>query len=724
MRFLFLFRFVVFYMLFFQIASGILLAQNQIPKPKITLSPDDVKIKRQDSESDLKTRLEKIREKDIKVENKVVNELNKKRFNTLSRKWWNMPTESAQVKINEGRYKRYRAPEGIKTMLNEPGRLHRHNKEILNEQNVVVWGWHPYWSENAYTEYNFKLLTHIGFYAYELNPFTGGYKNFQAIHDFRNSDLITMAHKDSCKVLLTLSCHRPECSEIFFTGTSKVRMNLIDSLLSVLNSANGDGVEINFEEIPFEFKTDFQDFVKELSFRLRENNPNYSIAMTLPLYDNEKVYDLGFLQNWVDIFIISGFNFHLRQVGVTKGAIAPMFNEDASVRGSYMAFAQMTNLDSVLRSPGTIRSIEIMQNETYMNRLLDTLNNYVKRSKIKVEDYNQYDFGDVLRVIRDNDELKDNPNIRQSLKGTVCKVEMTKRYNADERIDFFLFSPEWDTVPVYEFDVFNGLGGILSKTDSVVDDLVKAVERYTIAIGKKHASSLVLGLPYYGAVWRKNKSEFLGYITYAQIRNLIRNGSASVRYDKRQHTMIATVSDSTGPFLEIFFDNSTSLALKIDMALEKKLGGVAVWALSYDHGYTELWNTLEQHIAAKKVWNPKTERFEQFKINKGNKIHYSVAYQMKRNSNLIFASLVFVTVFISIAFVFTLLDWRIRDVMFYSGAFRIFYLTIFTVFVLVVGNWLGLFQNLMAAFMVGIIMGGILTWLATILVKKRREKLP
>jgi hypothetical protein len=301
---------------------------------------------------------------------------------------------------------------------------------------------------------------------------------------------------------------------------------------------------------------------------------------------------------------------------------------------------------------------------------------------------------------------------------------MTKKYNADQRVDFFLFSPEWDSIPVYEFDVFNGLGGILSKTDTVVDDLVKAIERYTTAIGKKHASSLVLGLPYYGSVWRKNKSEFLGYLTYAQIRNLIRNGSATVRYDKRQHTMIATVSDTAGPYLEVFFDNSTSLALKIDMALDKKLGGVAVWALSYDHGYTELWNTLEQHVAAKKVWNPKTERFEQFKVNKGNKISYSVAYQMKRNSNLIFASLVFVTVFISIAFVFSLLDWRIRDVMFYSGAFRIFYLTIFTVFVLVVGNWLGLFQNRIAAFLVGIILGGILTWLATILVAKRREKLP
>ena len=136
--------------------------------------------------------------------------------------------------------------------------------------------------------------------------------------------------------------------------------------------------------------------------------------------------------------------------------------------------------------------------------------------------------------------------------------------------------------------------------------------------------------------------------------------------------MIATISDSIGPYREIFFDNSTSLALKIEKAFDKKLGGVAVWALSYDHGYTELWSTLEEQIAARTEWNPETEQTEPFKIAKSNKIHYTISYQMKRNSNLIFATLVFIAIFMAIGFIFSLLDWRVRDVMFYSGAFRIF----------------------------------------------------
>jgi hypothetical protein len=712
-------------LLLFQLLACHAYAQGLGDKKIIKTNPEELKRMSDSMEQLTKERLSIIREKDIKVENKVVEELNRNRFNTLSRKYWGMPTEAAQQKINKGRYGRYRAPAGFDDLLKTPGRIHRHRKQILEEQNVIVWGWHPYYAGDAFRSYNFKLLTHVAYYAYELNPFTGGYQNFQAIFDFKNSELIPMAQKDSCKVLLTLSCHRSENAEIFFTSPRKVQQNLIDSLISVLDFAGGDGIEINFEEIPNEYKEDFLEFVKELSFQLREHNNNFTIAMTLPLYDTEKVYDMGFLQNWVDVFIISGFNFHLRPGGVGKGALSPLFSDDAAVRGSYLSYSQSTNLDSVLRSPGTIQSIQLIQNEDYMNKLLDTLNAFILASRIENLEYNKYELGDVLRVIQLYEPLLNNANIRQTLRRAACRVELAKYYQAQDRVNFFLFKPEWDTVSIYEFDVFNGLGGILSKTDTVTDDISRAVDRYARAIGKKHSSSLVLGLPYYGSVWQtRGPQEFLGYLSYAQIRNLIRNGTATVRYDKRRNTMIATVSDSIGPYQEIFFDNSTSLSLKIDKAFDMKLGGVAVWALSYDHGYNELWETLEERVAAKTVWNPETEKFETFKISKSNKIHYTVAYQMKRNANLIFATLVFITVFMAVGFVFSLLDWRVRDVMFYSGAFRIFYITIFTVLIMVLGSWLGLFQNHISAFLVGIMLGGILIWLATSLVNKNHEKLP
>lgn len=708
-------------------SSATLCAQKGKPQKEPT--PEEIQRIKDSLKFEKDQRLTRLMEEDTRVVDKVVVELNKTRFNTMARRWWDLPTETAQDKIDKGRYGRYFQPEGMEALLAKPGKVHRHRQEVLNQQNVVVWGWHPSWAGEAYRTYNFNLLTHVSFYAYQLNPFTGGYRDFQAIYEYKYSDIIPIAHNDTCKVLLSVVCHKPECSEIFFTSTQKVRQNLIDSLISILTFSGGDGVELNFEELPYEYKYDFQNFVRELSFQLREYNPNYTISMTLPLYDTERVYDIGFLQNWVDLFIIAGFNFHLRPTGIAKGPVAPLYKEDAAIRGSYMDYTQTTNLDSVLRSPGTIRSINLLHSEDFMLRLLDTLNTYIKTytrtARIENLAYNRYDMGQVLNVIKDYPPLLNNPNVRRTLRAASCVVQLSKFYEPQDKIQFYLFSPEWDTVGINELDVFNKMRGIISKTDTVPDDMTKAIERYIRAIGSAHSTSLVLGLPYYGSVWQtRGNSEFVGYMPYAQIRDLIRLGQATVKYDKLRHTMIATVSDSIGPYQEIFFDNSTSLNVKIDMALKRKLGGVAVWALGFDHGYTELWEVLEQQFALRTMWNPTTERQERFKIAKSNKIHYTVTYQMKRSSNLIFATLVFMTIFMTIGFMFSLLDWRIRDVMFYSGAFRIFYLTIFTVLVLVVGSYFGLFQNRMAAFLIGLVLGGILTWVATLMVVRRHEKLP
>lgn len=696
------------------------------PDDNTDLTEDELReLRMRDSIRQLEIRLEERKEKDKNIEDKVVVELNKKRFSNLSRKWWGMPTETDQTKIDKGRYMRYYEPNGTKTLLGENGTIYRHNKEITNDQNLVVWGWHPYWSRDAYKTYDFSLLTHVGFYGYELNPFTGGYSNFDAIYEFKNSDLIEVAHKDSCKVLLTFACHKPERSEIFFTSNPIVRQNAIDSLISILYYTGADGVELNFEEVAIEFKPQFKDFVRELSFQLREFDPNYTIAMTLPLYDPKNVYDIGFFQNWVDIFIIAGYNFHLRPTGVSKGALTPFYNENAAIRGTYLTYMKETNLDSVLRSPGTIRDIEILQNDYYLKTLLDTLNAYITRARIEDLDYNKYDISAVLGIVRKVNILKDEPNIRRALKRTACRAKLARYYLPKKRVNLYLFEPEWDTIKVNEFDIFNKIDGVISEADSLEKHLTSTIDRFIREIGRAHSTSLVLGLSYQGAIWQtRGDYEFKGYMPYAKIRNYIRAGNATVRYDKVYNSMVATISDTLGPYQEVYFDNSTSLSMKMDLAMNQGLGGVALWALSYDHGYKDLWRVLEEQFASRMIWNPDNERFERFKITKSNKIHYTVTYQMMRISNLIFATLVFITIFMTIGFAFSLLDWRVRDVMFYSGAFRIFYLTIFTVLILVVGSYMGLFQNRATAFLVGIILGGILTWLATVLVVKRHEKLP
>lgn len=673
-------------------------------------------------------RLEKLREKDTIIENKVVLELSQTRFRTLARHWWGMPTETDRKVMAKGRYSRYEKPLGADEMYEQEPAVYVQSTQINSKQNLVVWGWHPAWAGDKFHNYNFGLLTHAAFYAYKLNPFTGGYEDFEAIDQFKNGDFVKTAHKDSCKAMLTLSCHRGERSEIFFTSAKVVQRNLIDSLISVLNYAGGDGVEINFEELPIEYKDDFQDFVRELSFALREENPNFTIAMSLPLRDPEKVYDLGFLQNWVDVFIVSAYNFHLRPTGVSKVPLTPLLKPEAKWKRSYMSYSENISLDSVLRTSSAIKSIDLLHTDSYKKQLLDTLNMYILRAGITNLEYNTYDLGTVLGIIRATQDLRDNPYLRRALKATACRAELAKYYAARNPINMFLFEPEQDTIQIHEFDLFSGLEGIISESDSLEESLEETIDRYVQEIGAKHSTSLVLGLPYHGAVWALEGDKgvsFEGYMAYSEIRNLARANRLKVRYDKMHNSMIGVLVDTLGnPLKEIYFDNSTSLGLKMDLALEKKMGGVAVWALSYDHGYTELWRTLEEKFAAREIWNTKLERIERYKVAKSNKIHYTIAYQIKKANGVVFSTLLAMLFFMALGFGFSLLDWKVRDVMFYSGAFRIFYLVLFATIVLLIGNNLGLFNNWVATFLVGTILGGLLTWVASMLLKRQQKRLP
>ena len=302
---------------------------------------------------------------------------------------------------------------------------------------------------------------------------------------------------------------------------------------------------------------------------------------------------------------------------------------------------------------------------------------------------------------------------------------MAKYYEPQKKVHFYLFEPEWDTVPVFELDLFNGMGGVISNQDSLAEDLIHAFKKYRNKMGKKNQSSLVMGLPNYGSVWSlRDGRGFEGYLSYAQIRNLIRGGQATVTYNKKIQSLIAIVSDSLGPVQEIFFDNSTTLAVKIKRILDEQMGGISIWALSYDHGYTELWNTIENQVASRKMYDEDSGSEKIFKIKKSNKIHYTIAYQLKRYGKLIFSSIFCITLLLTIAFVYSLFDWRVRDIMFYSGAFRIFYLLIFMLFILMLGSWMGLFENMFASLLVGLILGALLTWLSTMILAKSREKLP
>ncbi|MCH2042877.1 MAG: glycosyl hydrolase family 18 protein [Saprospiraceae bacterium] len=704
------------------------------------------------------------------VGTKVTKVMNAKRLTMLGHQWWGLPTEREALRLEGARYARYGYDYLYpykKQIFQETGHAYNHNYEILNKQNLTVFAWHPAWQTEAYKTYNFNLITHLSFCSYDVNPVTGGYSNFRSISEFRSTDLLRAAQQDTCKVLLNVRNLGQENNDLFFDqGWPTAQRNLTDSLLKILIETGADGIDLNFEGVSKEHKDRFISFIKDLSFELREMNNEYTISMSVPFYNEDGVYDLKKLSPWVDLFVINGFNGHITKTTLEMGAIAPLHEDKTSIRGTNLVYTPSTNLYDLLQISKVyaVDHIYLLHTDEYTSQLVKKLERYISQSNIDLDVlyYKSGDLTKLMEIIGASADLLANPEIVNLLKKTNCEADVYRSFAADVSSDFFLFGMNWDTLSItekdmFEYDNFYFYGSTNNENKDGIGD---ALNRYVEDLGEEYKTSLVMGLPYHGAVWMdkdptdKGDEEFYGYMSYGQIRRLItERNQDSIRlvdlyYDKSQHTMILQVldtitersiidsflregdkyytvlEDTIWPGTLIYFDNSSTLERKFDYSLKQGIGGVAVWALGYDHTYKDLWRTIENTVVNRWEWNPEKQRVERFKIAKNNKVSFTIQYQVKRMSTLTLATLFLIAIFMFIAFSFSLLDWKVRDALFYSGAFRLFYLTLFALILLSFGSYVGLFRNEWGTYFVGLFLGAALVWIASLLVRRDQAKLP
>lgn len=169
-----------------------------------------------------------------------------------------------------------------------------------------VYGFHPFWMGRAYKSYNFSLLSRIGYFSYAVNPHNGSYNS---IHSWRTTDLISLAHKYNCKVDLCVTNFGPSNNKILLRN-NKAQNNLITNIISLLKEENGDGVTIDFEGLPKIHGKAFTNFIINLSTKLKAANPNYQISICLPAIDFQQAFETEILQQYVDRFIIMGYDFY------------------------------------------------------------------------------------------------------------------------------------------------------------------------------------------------------------------------------------------------------------------------------------------------------------------------------------------------------------------------------------------------------------------------------
>jgi spore germination protein YaaH len=190
------------------------------------------------------------------------------------------------------------------------------------DDDVEVMGWHPHWMEDAYKSYNYKLLSIISYYSYDINPHTGSYWNPEIIDQLRNSSLPDSAAKYGTKTFISVTSLEKENNKIFLTN-EMAKEQFIYEIIELLGEKEGkfSGIDLNFEEIDIANRDDFTHFIKELSVRL--SNEGYSLILDVPYFNHDNVLDYNELKNHVMYFNIMGYDFS-GENATYPGSISPL----------------------------------------------------------------------------------------------------------------------------------------------------------------------------------------------------------------------------------------------------------------------------------------------------------------------------------------------------------------------------------------------------------------
>ncbi|MFO0358249.1 MAG: glycosyl hydrolase family 18 protein [Sphingobacteriaceae bacterium] len=202
-------------------------------------------------------------------------------------------------------------------------------KEITNLRSQVsntctltkkVFGWHPYWIGTAYNNYQWNLLSDLCYFDYSINPATGS--NTNTAFAWSTASVVTVAKNNGTKIHI---CATLFSSHASFWASTTSQNNFINNIISLLNTRQGNGVNIDFEGMGGSDKVPFTNFITNLNTALNAANPNYQLSVCLYAVDWGAVFDMPALNSQVDFFTIMGYDYYY-SASAQAGPTAPLYN--------------------------------------------------------------------------------------------------------------------------------------------------------------------------------------------------------------------------------------------------------------------------------------------------------------------------------------------------------------------------------------------------------------
>jgi spore germination protein YaaH len=237
--------------------------------------------------------------------------------------------DSSRISIHQVENERYSSIGPLEFPIIEKGAAVPSKLLITGTRTLIrkVLGWHPYWaSSSAYQLYDYTALSHIAYFSYEVDTATGGYLT---IRDWNTTPLINYAHQKGAKVLLTVTNFGSARNTEILSDSIKQKY-LINTIISLLKSRNGDGVNFDFETVASTQRTNLVKFITRAVKMIKAEIPASEISMASPAVDWSGSWDYKALSELCDYLIIMGYDYYWSGSS-TAGPVAPLEGENYNV---------------------------------------------------------------------------------------------------------------------------------------------------------------------------------------------------------------------------------------------------------------------------------------------------------------------------------------------------------------------------------------------------------
>ncbi|MDR1616123.1 MAG: hypothetical protein LBR98_03840 [Syntrophomonadaceae bacterium] len=137
-------------------------------------------------------------------------------------------------------------------------------------------------------------------------------------------------------------------------------------------------------------------------------------------------------------------------------------------------------------------------------------------------------------------------------------------------------------VMAYDYSYVNSDPGPIAPlwwVQNVADYMEKQMDR----------KKIILGVPTYGYDWPEDSSG--STVTLNRLNKIMQTYKVQSDFDLKSQSPYHTYYDENGVYHEIWMENRQSLTAKIDLSLQKQLGGIAFWRIGT--GFDDLYKILE-----------------------------------------------------------------------------------------------------------------------------------